>query len=163
MLTAIFVLAATMPRFTCPTGKGTAKSPDGRWLLTCVEKPVAEEDHHIYIQRVGASSRVLLRAVPRWADLIWSPSGARLAVVDGEGSDATETYLYDPNNPKRTPTKVMDLLDTHVRPSEIETFRGFDHLYLTVTAWVSENRLGVHLYGYGDRRSASRDFVVRVP
>jgi hypothetical protein len=164
MLTAILVLVATAPpRFTCPTGEGAAKSPDGRWRLTCVEKPVAEEDHRIYIQRVGASSRVLLRAVPRWADFFWSPSGAKLAVVDGQGSDTTETYLYDPYNPNRAPAKVMDLLEAQVRPSDLEPFREFDHLYLTVTAWVSETRLGVRLYGHGDRRSASRDFVVRLP
>jgi hypothetical protein len=83
-----------------------------------------------------------------------------LAVVDGEGSDVTETYLYDPRDPKR-PTRVMDLLEAQAGKSALAPFRGFDHLYLVVTGWGSEQQLRVLLSGHGDHRSASRAFVVR--
>jgi hypothetical protein len=161
---AVMALLATLPaRFTCPGGEGTAASPDGKWLLTCVEKTVAEDDHRVYIQRVGESSKVLvlLRAFPRWADFFWSPSCAKLAVVDGEGSTDTETYLYDPRDPKR-PTRVMDLLKAQAGKGELAPFRGFDHLYLVVTGWKSEQQLQVLLSGHGDHRSAERRFVIQL-
>ncbi len=158
---AVMAVLATLPlRFTCPGGEGTARSPDGKWLLICVEKVVAEDDHQVFIQRIGESPKVLLRAFPRWADFFWSPSGATLAVVDGEGSDVTETYLYDPRHPKR-PTRVMDLLEAQAGKSALAPFHGLDHLYLIVKGWASEQQLRVLLSGHGDHRSASRAFVVQ--
>jgi hypothetical protein len=122
---------------------------------------VAEDDHRVFIQRIGESSKVLLRPFPRWADFFWSPSCARLAVVDGEGSTQAETYLYDPRDPDR-PTRVMDLLQAQAWKSALAPFRGFDHLYLIVTGWESEQQLRVLLSGHGDHRSAERGFVIQL-
>jgi hypothetical protein len=142
-LTCIGPVAAAGSRASFPGGVDRLRSPDGRYVVRWVEAKVGH-DHQLLLSQGQNETRLL--SFPRGVDVLWSPSGNRLAVTNHRASDESTVLLWPDIE-----SAAIDLLEELAAQEGQSAKRwGTHHLYLTAIRWRDAERLEVRLFGYGD-------------
>lgn len=96
-----------------------APSPNGEWLAVVIKRsdgPLNDEDADVWLMpRRGGSPRNLTAGVGRkmrWRNPVWSPDGARLALVSGTDAGSATPYIWTMRGSILKPLIDRDL-DTH--------------------------------------------------
>ena len=135
-------------RVRFPGPKIHYRSADGRYEVYNVDPSADDQTHKILLyDRVQKNSRELL-SYGRHVDVLWSPTGSRLAITDFAGSNLATVLVYDFSGGY----EPVDL-DFELRkrmPSDRDVFENH-HCYVEARGWLDSNRLKLKVWGYGDR------------
>jgi hypothetical protein len=154
--TAIAALLAVANAVTTFPGD-IPETPNSRrtHVVTWREPDAVHDFHRLLLQDRRAGTSRELHRFGRWATIVWSPDGRRIAVTDGVGSDSSETWLYDVASGAE-PTNVGVLALAKVgRGTD-----GMHHLYVDVVRWQGNDGLVLRVHGHGNGRSVDRHVLV---
>ena len=130
------------------TGPGIP-SPNERYRILNVQCARPSDDRAFVLLGPKKKSRRLLYSYGRDASAVWSPDSSMIAVNDYAGSDYTENRVLSADG-ERPPIDLKAELKEHLPPDKLRELLGNDHVYLSVTKWLSRDDLQIMAWGHGE-------------
>ena len=144
-----------------PGRKAEAKAPDGRRALVWMAPDQTPSGRHRLCLRDLSGAVHTVREFDRWVRIAWAPDSLHFAVIDGVGSDASESWIYPAS--LAAPASVWELLLAQHRSVVEPLTRGAHHQYVEADRWLDSTTMSVRLWGYGGPRPFDRRFPIRLP
>jgi hypothetical protein len=153
---AAFASSSNAATVKFPGSVRQAPSPDGRFAVLNTDRD-EEPNHILSLQDKKQGSNSPLFSYRRHVDVSWSNDSKFFFVNDYAESDLADCVVVDVDGQKQRKMSAAlreEILDF------MKDFKG-SHLYVTCSAWHSNDELLVSVVGYGDgsSKNAERRFV----
>lgn len=143
-----------------PGSQSRVASPDEQFALVWVPADVAPGRKHLLkLSAPGKPDRILLE-FDRWIRVAWSPDSRRFVIVNGIGSDGSESSVY--SRDAQAPVPVWSALRAQYGDSVESLVAGAHHRYVEADQWLGDHELSVRVWGYGGARPFDRRFRVKM-
>jgi len=154
---AIFASSSDAATIKFPGSVRQAPSPDGRFAVLNTDRD-EEPNHFLSLQDKKRGFNSPLFSYRRHVEVSWAKHSKLFFVNDYAESDLADCVVVDVDGPRQR--KMSIALAEKIRDFT-KNFKG-SHLYVTCSAWHSNDELLVSVVGYGDgsSKNAERSFVV---
>lgn len=128
-------------------------SPDKKYVLINVDSESEEQasslggNHALYLRKVETDEQTRIYSYNRHVEVLWSPKSGRLLVNDFGGSDFSIPRIFSVHHPAK-PLDLREQLKQKMRNHR--SIFDNHHVYIVGTEWLSEDKLKIKIYGYGD-------------
>jgi hypothetical protein len=146
-----------------PGARDTVVAPSGRYAAVWVHAGQTSQgtQHELLLKDLASERSWPLQAFAHWVAVLWAPSGTRLAVTEGVGSDRSEVWVYRTDE-LSLPFDVGKALAAQ-RKGGLDFAAGADHRYFEAVEWLQETELTVRVWGYRGAKPFERTLKVKVP
>jgi hypothetical protein len=135
-----------------PGPPNTARSPDGRYLMTNIDYPDemsrVDDWHSIFLTDTRSGRKKLFYQYDRGIDIVWSAFSDMIALNDYYGSNVSQTLLLHLGSPAER-IDLRERLGKSVRPRrEKVSIETADHVYPRVVKWLDRDQLLFKVSGH---------------
>jgi dipeptidyl aminopeptidase/acylaminoacyl peptidase len=130
-----------------PGARFSIQSPDGRYVVLNEDSDTREPAHRLLLKKKGSKVALQVLSYGRSVDVLWSPDSSHLIVVDHEGSDSTNSFIFTLPG-MAEPVDLRAEMESKLRENR-SVFQNH-HVYIKAVRWMNPNTIRLKIWGYGN-------------